>query len=521
DERISTSSCDGEYWGANYGDSLEISAPGVFMYTTDRQGTPGYSTGDYYDSFNGTSSACPTAAGVAALVRSANRDLTNAQARVILRTTCDQVGGYVYSPKSYELGYGRVNAHRAVLEAMRAGLNTSVDIDANMDGLPDDYLNSYGKENVGGYFGETYFGPHATILEHTYRDSYNYTGYPMNSWDAVLYSSDNDMITCVFNTPTDSVTIAYAASSSYGLSLEAYDSLGNLLQSVVGSGGTYRVSYLTVTSSAENIAYVVMHDHGGYFVIDDVMYAKPYGVRCFMIPTTDNPEITIAPTGGTFYFWAIIENNSSSLYNVDLETASIDPSGTYYPTNSWNNIPVGRYERQTYYASMYVPAGVVPGMWASRVTYGNFPFDTKGAYQHGLYKRSSLMQGDGEPFDISEFVVEGFLGKVAISDSRDPFVRPDIEDLQDVIPTEFALNGNYPNPFNPTTKINYQLPTTSVVSLDIYNILGQKVETLVDGEVSAGYHTVDWNASEYSSGVYFAKLSDGKKTVTHKMMLVK
>jgi len=89
------------------------------------------------------------------------------------------------------------------------------------------------------------------------------------------------------------------------------------------------------------------------------------------------------------------------------------------------------------------------------------------------------------------------------------------------LPTEFALSQNYPNPFNPTTLIKYELPLDCQVRLDIYNVVGQRVATLVDGEQSPGYKTATWNAQHLASGVYFYKLTAGDFTSIRKMLLLK
>jgi hypothetical protein len=89
------------------------------------------------------------------------------------------------------------------------------------------------------------------------------------------------------------------------------------------------------------------------------------------------------------------------------------------------------------------------------------------------------------------------------------------------LPTEFALGRNYPNPFNASTVIEYQLPVKSSVRLEVHNLLGKKVASLVSGEQEAGYKSVTWDASEVSSGVYFYKLTAGDFTETKRMMLVK
>lgn len=123
-QRKSTTSCDGEtFWGSNFGTNTDISAPGVKIYTCDISGSAGYSSGNYTATFNGTSSACPNAAGVMALILSANSSLTMTNARQIIESTCDKVGGYTYNANvsgqpngtwSNDLGYGRVNAFAAL-----------------------------------------------------------------------------------------------------------------------------------------------------------------------------------------------------------------------------------------------------------------------------------------------------------------------------------------------------------------------------------------------------------------------
>ncbi|MDD5715220.1 MAG: T9SS type A sorting domain-containing protein, partial [Patescibacteria group bacterium] len=89
------------------------------------------------------------------------------------------------------------------------------------------------------------------------------------------------------------------------------------------------------------------------------------------------------------------------------------------------------------------------------------------------------------------------------------------------LPVSFTLNQNYPNPFNATTVISYSLPVAAHVRLDVYNILGQKVATLVDAQHNAGQHNISWVADQYSSGVYFYRIQTPEATQTKKMLLLK
>ena len=91
----------------------------------------------------------------------------------------------------------------------------------------------------------------------------------------------------------------------------------------------------------------------------------------------------------------------------------------------------------------------------------------------------------------------------------------------DNVPGEFSLSQNYPNPFNPTTWVAYNLPAAQHVNLAIYNVLGQKVATLVDEVQQAGPQQAEWNASDVSSGVYFYRLTTEQNVETRKMLLLK
>jgi len=89
------------------------------------------------------------------------------------------------------------------------------------------------------------------------------------------------------------------------------------------------------------------------------------------------------------------------------------------------------------------------------------------------------------------------------------------------VPTEWALNQNYPNPFNASTMISFALPVPTHVQLDVYNILGQKIVTLKNEFMEAGYHSVTWNDESNASGMYFYRLKTKEFTETRKMTLLK
>jgi subtilisin family serine protease len=120
DERKTRTSSDGEnWWGSNFGATMTLLAPGVFIWTTDIAGSAGYEDGDFTKTFNGTSSATPAVAGAAALMMSANPALSASAVRNLLGTTAKKLRGQTgWTP---EIGWGRLDVAKAVAAAQIAG----------------------------------------------------------------------------------------------------------------------------------------------------------------------------------------------------------------------------------------------------------------------------------------------------------------------------------------------------------------------------------------------------------------
>jgi hypothetical protein len=97
----------------------------------------------------------------------------------------------------------------------------------------------------------------------------------------------------------------------------------------------------------------------------------------------------------------------------------------------------------------------------------------------------------------------------------------DIEPSDNNIPQIYAFSQNYPNPFNSRTVIEYSLPDTGPVTIGIYDLLGRRIETLLNTVQNAGQHSVTWDADEYPSGTYFYIIEAGESLETRKMTLVK
>ena len=117
---------------------------------------------------------------------------------------------------------------------------------------------------------------------------------------------------------------------------------------------------------------------------------------------------------------------------------------------------------------------------------------------------------DGTPIEGSDCVVIRAKG-----------LHKDLTGNLNDVPKEYALFGNYPNPFNPSTTIKFAVPEESFIKLEVYNTLGESVNTLVAETLTAGIYSVDWNAADLSSGIYIYRIQAGSFVETKKMILMK
>jgi hypothetical protein len=139
------------------------------------------------------------------------------------------------------------------------------------------------------------------------------------------------------------------------------------------------------------------------------------------------------------------------------------------------------------------------------------PAITRGAYVYFWIEedRSWGIHNPAFAVSILKAAIEQLGGVVAVDYPKDN------------MPEEYKLAQNYPNPFNPITTIEYTIPEYSMVTVTIYDALGREIEQLYSGEKSAGTYSVQWNASNYSSGIYFYRLSTDKFVQVKKMLLLK
>jgi hypothetical protein len=152
-------------------------------------------------------------------------------------------------------------------------------------------------------------------------------------------------------------------------------------------------------------------------------------------------------------------------------------------------------------------------------------FESGSAGSYGYFVLPIDVDGDSD----SDLVVCQYSAnsiRVLFNDGLGGFVTDIAEPSEELLPGEFRLSQNYPNPFNPMTEIQYYLPIRSHVTIDIFNVLGRRVRSLVDREESAGSYSVSWDGTDLSgkrvaSGVYLYRFQTDNHMDTKRMVLLK
>ena len=174
--------------------------------------------------------------------------------------------------------------------------------------------------------------------------------------------------------------------------------------------------------------------------------------------------------------------------------------------------------------------GIINLSWVTATELNNSGFDIERKTETGDWNKITFILGNGTTTETKHYF---FSDNIKDLNSSKLFYRLKQVDFDGTfkysneievdinLPIEFQLEQNYPNPFNPVTLIKYQLPFKSSITIKIFDILGNEVETLVNEEKDAGYYQISFNASELSSGIYFYSLQTEDYLVTKKMILLK
>jgi hypothetical protein len=148
----------------------------------------------------------------------------------------------------------------------------------------------------------------------------------------------------------------------------------------------------------------------------------------------------------------------------------------------------------------------------------NLVFEVKDASISDISIEQTVVE---EPYHALSFVHHNQDGNIVVTSPEFNSTSVSLSNSVDGIPESFELQQNYPNPFNPSTQISYSLPNAGNVTLEVYNVLGQKVMTLVDGQMDAGVHIVEFDGSNLASGMYFYRIDTESFSETKKMVMLK
>ncbi|MBD3168054.1 MAG: T9SS type A sorting domain-containing protein [candidate division Zixibacteria bacterium] len=249
-------------------------------------------------------------------------------------------------------------------------------------------------------------------------------------------------------------------------------------------------------------------DNGNYFLdsgslaigsgrYGDCRGALQHNVWVTMIP--DDPVIEVAP-GSAFRFTGILQNGTELSLNGDVWIMLQLPGGSQYgPLHTFNNLSISPYARLAAEGvTQEIPSYAPTGIYSYIAYVGYYP---------GWKADSAMLQftvTDAIGGGNEEWLLHGWFG-----------AEPEN------LPLKTAVLNSYPNPFNARTTIEFQLSNPGDVNIDIYNLAGQKIADLTDDHFDSGSHIVTWDASDYSSGIYFYRFKAGETAQIGRMTLVK
>jgi uncharacterized lipoprotein YddW (UPF0748 family) len=242
------------------------------------------------------------------------------------------------------------------------------------------------------------------------------------------------------------------------------------------------------------------------------------GIALDVSDLTDSTYDVTGLAGQTRYFWRVRANNGggTSPFSQARSFVTGFPAAPVpvYPTNFMTDVPVDTLLRWNTAASAMSYDLQVSKYFNLSVLL----VDTTGLAD------TTFAPGLLESFTIYNWRMRGVNG-IGVGPWTDILrfrtVTVTSAGEGETVPDQFALHQNFPNPFNPSTRIEFDLPEMTRVTLTVYDILGREVKILVDDSLPAGTHSVTWNATEFSSGIYFYVLRAGAYTGVKKMVFTK
>jgi hypothetical protein len=236
----------------------------------------------------------------------------------------------------------------------------------------------------------------------------------------------------------------------------------------------------------------------------DLFVTKIYESEVFQntsILMKDHYSQEVVPAGGSFDYTGVLINNEEIPKMSEVWIMLDLPSGHRYGPVKRMHVYLDPLERISAPIIQWVPNYAPQGEYRYVALCGDYPSSPEDSALISLFVYTPSTGSN-----VNDWYLEGWFGN---------------DQDHSNIPTDYRLYQNYPNPFNSSTTITYALPVRDHVKLEIFNILGQRVEILIDRHQTAGVKSITWDASRFASGIYFYKLTAGDNVITERMTLLK
>ena len=353
-----------------------------------------------------------------------------------------------------------------------------------------------------------------------------------NTWAADLPASGLDggfvsyWVTATDNTGASTSTIATGYRTIDG----PLASISDIQEAVLPGAGDYPSPFAGVT--IENLTVIVQSQpaiSGEVSVQDDSTLAPWSGI---MLDLTDEQVATIAPGDQLMIASATVEERFglTQLTDVTMSVSSAKSSSAL----GYRSVSSADFQDAVVREAHEGMLVTFENATITEITrFGEWEFTNASADETVIGDdQSDSFPGGGDVFTPGETYafLQGIWWysfgtyKIVPEDPDTDIgeqVNVAVEPIGDGIPSQFSLNQNYPNPFNPTTMITYDIPQSGLVTLEVFDITGRKLATLVDEELSAGSYRVSFDAYDLASGLYLYRLTAGAHVQTNKMLLMR
>jgi hypothetical protein len=309
-----------------------------------------------------------------------------------------------------------------------------------------------------------------------------------------LESCEEPTANLVYNLVAGPNLISYPSSGSTNISEAIPDDVEALFEAILTGGGAAINTENGWVGSLTNFL-----GGYGYWVIVEEDLSFSYNIESGLGRTVANKYIEALPKG---FKSRVIQSSEQAFYFVDqiyLLDRIIENGDWLLSFNGRELTGIRQWQ-----GSMID----IPVMGLS-----DNDANTSGYFKEGDIPTFKLLKPSGEMISLGGDI-DGWM-------SNGVFVLRGLYEIESPIPEKTALADAYPNPFNPTTTISFGLDVDADISIQVYNLQGQIIETLASEYMQAGYHSVTWNADQHSSGVYFVRMMAGDNISTQKLLLVK